>query len=425
MGERHAYPRDLAPFVRERWDENSPEGALPEPAVLEEVLSTCYQASLLREEARPIAFRLVLSEPERFPPQEGPPSGLHRLEFPEARPFTVEELRRLTPAADLERSMVGVRLDAEGGPRIWGLVHSGPQRIDGAGGGRGTSRLLPPVPVVRVTGPGRLQVLRGSVEVAGLSEGRLSGSFESVYDSAWLPAAFAPIRAELLHLHLAARERAGEPWAELDPDVTRKMARRMVRRLISGMRDSRHGGTLVIVPPGLAARFSGENRYVDLKYRFADREPRRRFRTLIVNLMNDLAAIHGRRGAKTVGWDEYETSRYGALLNYEEAILEFSHLVAGLSAVDGAVVMTKRFELLGFGGEISGELPNVKTVARALDVEGDGVAMETTEGVGTRHRSAYRLAGALPESLVVVVSQDGSARWVRSKDGTVTYWDQA
>jgi hypothetical protein len=69
--------------------------------------------------------------------------------------------------------------------------------------------------------------------------------------------------------------------------------------------------------------------------------------------------------------------------------------------------MSKRNELLGFGGMISGRLPDIGTVWRALDLEGEEVAEEGTGNVGARHRSAYRLAGALPGSVSVVISQDG------------------
>jgi hypothetical protein len=31
----------------------------------------------------------------------------------------------------------------------------------------------------------------------------------------------------------------------------------------------------------------------------------------------------------------------------------------------------------------------------------------------------------MPDALVVVISQDGDAHFVRRKDGAVTYWDQA
>jgi hypothetical protein len=93
--------------------------------------------------------------------------------------------------------------------------------------------------------------------------------------------------------------------------------------------------------------------------------------------------------------------------------------------VDGAVVMTQRFEMLGFAGEISGDLPAADTVEKALDVEGEETIEETTDGVGTRHRSAYRLCKALGSVIAVVISQDGNVRFIKRKNGAVTYWDQA
>ena len=107
----------------------------------------------------------------------------------------------------------------------------------------------------------------------------------------------------------------------------------------------------------------------------------------------------------------------------DEGLFEMAYLIAELAAADGAVVLSKNHELLGFGGMISGRLPAVKRVARALDLEGDEVAEEETGNVGARHRSAYRLAGALPGSVVVVVSQDGGVRFICQKDGRVVYWE--
>jgi DNA integrity scanning protein DisA with diadenylate cyclase activity len=87
--------------------------------------------------------------------------------------------------------------------------------------------------------------------------------------------------------------------------------------------------------------------------------------------------------------------------------------------------MSKHNELLDFGGMISGRLPDVESVGRALDLEGEKVVEEATGNVGARHRSAYRLAaGALSGSVAVVISQDGGVRWVCKKDSRVTYWEQ-
>jgi hypothetical protein len=427
-----AYPQHLASFVRERWGGTVPGAdSLPDSPVLETLLSACYQASLLREEERSVTFRMILCDPDRLPVRQGPPSGLHKLEFPAPRPFDVQELRRLSPAANYYRSFVGVAPYGERGLRIWGLVHSGPRWLRWDQGGRDAPPPLPSAPIVRVFGPGRVAMDCGSVLVGKLEEGVLSDSTMNVYDSRWLPNTFAPVRAELAEIHAKARERAqekyGEDWAPLDNDVTRLIGQHTVKRVVSAVRNSRHGGTLVIVPPDLANDIL-EDRYVALKYKFAEDEPRRRFRTLIVRAMNVLAESYGRDGVSTgeeVGWEAYEASGDGKLSDLDEAIFEVAHLIAGLAAVDGAVVMTQRFELLGFGGEISGELAGVETVSKALDIEGDETMEEPTEGFGTRHRSAFRLCNALPDVIAVVISQDSNVRFVKHKDGAVMYWDQA
>jgi hypothetical protein len=76
---KHAYPDDLASFVREHWEDSSrdAEGAdkrdySPPAPVREALLSTSYQASLLREEERSVTFRLIFADPELFLEEEVP-----------------------------------------------------------------------------------------------------------------------------------------------------------------------------------------------------------------------------------------------------------------------------------------------------------------------------------------------------------------
>ena len=435
----YAYPEDLAHSVHNRWDDAplyvgpTPEATFPANppptlGILEEVLSNCYQASLMREEERPVAFRLIMCDPEWFPEEGGPPTGVHRLEFTVPRPFDFQELRRLSPAAEYSRSLIGTSLGGRDGLEIWGIVQSGPGWIRTFQGGRDHHAPLPPVLVVHVRGPGLLAAYRGDFLVAKLEHGEISGSFMDVFVSGWLSDSFKERRAELAQLHEAARERAAGRWAPLDPDFTRVLGQQVVRRLVSVMRSAGHGGTVVFAPMALAEELSAENRYVAIKYSFAEGEPRSRLRTLTLLAMNVLAETHGRAAGeepKAVGWAEYEASSDVKIAELDEAIFEVAHMIAALSTVDGAVVITKRFELLGFGAEISGKLPEVRTVARALDIEGKRTVLESTEGVGTRHRSVYRLCGELKEAVAVVISQDGGARFVRWKDRAVTYWDQA
>jgi DisA bacterial checkpoint controller nucleotide-binding len=433
----HAYPHELSRFAIARWNELAAEEALgcsdhasselPPPAALELLLSTAYQASLLREEERMVTFRLILGSPEDFPAEAGPPAGLHRLLFTRPRPFSEHELRRLSPAAKYQRSLIGVSGDGNGGFQIWGLLQSGPRWLRAAQGGRGALSTLPPSAlVVRVTGPGRLAVARGSVTVCEIRGGRIKGRGLDVFESRWLPARFVAVRDELAVIHEEARDRAGAPWVRLDADVTRLISQQMLKRVVANMRQAHHGGTLIILPPdAVGAMVGGSSPLLRAKYSFSEEEPRRRFRTLILAVMNTLAQEAGRLepAPELTGWSEYESSTHPQLANLDEAIFEVANLIAGLAEVDGAVLLTQRFEVLGFACEIVGDLADVRTVRRALDLEATQWKDEPTDGVGTRHRSAYRLCERVHGAIAVVVSQDGTVHFVTWKDEAVTYWN--
>jgi len=428
MWTQHAYPQQLAAFVYDHWlDASGDEPAdadceLPVLPMLEALISTAYQASLLREEERPLLFRSILAEPESFDSEDGPPEGLHTLIFDDYVPFVPQELKALVHAASYYRSLLGVRLDGLKGPQIWGIVHSGTRWLHAQLGGRGTVPKLPSALVINVTGPGSLEVCRGSVTVGQLSEGRVFGPSTNVFQSLWLQDMFAETRAERMDLHNQARLNVDADWAVLDPKLTHIIDQHMVKRLLAAIRAFRHGGTLIMVPPSRAQEFADSNRYINLRYKFVQNEPCARFRTLIVNMMNTLAESE-EKGKHPISWQDYQLSTDPRVASLDEAIFEMSHLIAALSTVDGAVVMTRRFELLGFGAEILCDLADVSTVARALDLEGTKCRTESTRGVGTRHRSAYQMCHQCKDTLSIVISQDGGVRFIRWQDDQVVYWD--
>jgi DisA bacterial checkpoint controller nucleotide-binding len=439
----HLYPKDLASYITNHWNKpavgvapgrkKDVPGALelqserefaqlPVAAELEQLLSTCFQASLLRHEDTPVVFRIIVAEPEEFPADGGPPTGLHRLEFTECLPFTAHELSRLSSAASFSRTMIGVRVDPQHGAEIWGMVHTGPRWLHASHGGRGTPPPLPLALIVHVTGPGCLEVARGNEPLANLSEGRVFGPSMNVFQSHWLQNWFAPIREERFELHNQAKQQAETNWVELDPDLTTVIDQHMMKRVIAAVRAFRHGGTLIMVPPGQAHQLALKNPYLSMKYQFADSEPRARFRTLIVSVMNVLASLT-HEVSHPIGWIDYQQTTNQEIMALDEAIFEMSHLVSGLSTADGAVVLTKRFELLGFGAEIHCDSSDVSMVAKALDLEGDRYRMESVHSVGTRHRSAYRLCQQLQDALAIIISQDGSVQFARWHKTHIMCWD--
>ena len=96
-----AFPSDLAALVLTRWHEATAAGQIdlraPATSALEDVLSICYQATLLREEGRSVTFRLSLSEPDAFAATGGPPASLNRLVFTRPYPPTRTNSEGLFP----------------------------------------------------------------------------------------------------------------------------------------------------------------------------------------------------------------------------------------------------------------------------------------------------------------------------------------
>src|SRR5436190_4834811 len=138
---QYSYPSDLARFVHDQWkstnDAAAPADQRPQLETLEVFFSACYHASLAREEERPVTFRAILASPSLFEQGQRPPDGLQLLDFSKAFRFSPEELRRLSVAADPERTLVGVQSVGTAGAdlEIWGVINSGSRWLRDVKGG--------------------------------------------------------------------------------------------------------------------------------------------------------------------------------------------------------------------------------------------------------------------------------------------------
>lgn len=419
----HSYPQDLVNIFLDKWTAGESNN-LPGPDVLNELVSTCYQTSIMSEEKRSLKFRLILVDPEKLAAEDGPPAGLLRLIFSEPRAFSQYELRKLAPAVDFYGSLIGIRVNSEGKLQIWGIVHSGQRWIQAIRGGSARYAPLPDSLVLYIIRAGQIVVCKGSEMVAMLSDGGIMTPSRSVLNSHWLRASIGDATAYLWDLHSDARSKAKKPWAFLERNFPILVSWQITKRIISIVRNSHHGGTIISLPLEKRWEACSRNDYLNIKYLFKEDEPRNRFRTLLLKIMNTLAESCGDAGQpdRIVGWKEYVASKNDVLRQLDEAVFEHAHFIAGLAAVDGAVILTQRHELLGFGGVILGPSDNVR-IARALDSEGDHTMPESMDGVGMRHRAAYHLCNELQDAFAMIISQDGDVDVAKRKNGVVTCWN--
>ena len=127
----------------------------------------------------------------------------------------------------------------------------------------------------------------------------------------------------------------------------------------------------------------------------------------------------------SVGWADFASTEDPHFAALEQEVFELSRVIANLTAIDGALVLDKRFGVLGFGVEVSAELAMPGRVWRALDAEGREFRAEAIENVGTSHRAAYRFVNDHPDGLAIVVSQDGGVTFVASRAKNVVFWEQS
>jgi hypothetical protein len=95
---------------------------------------------------------------------------------------------------------------------------------------------------------------------------------------------------------------------------------------------------------------------------------------------------------------------------WQDALARVVDVIAGLTAVDGATVLTTDYNLLAFGAKIARRKgsPQVEQVTVTEPIEGGAAAvMHPTQLGGTRHLSAAQFVHDQRDAVVLVASQDG------------------
>lgn len=359
------YPKSLIAPLRAIWQESRKREVelsdLPDDAFLAIVLETAYHASFTSDEQRRTRLPMVICEPHAAP---------EALRFSSLRQFTPHELMRLGPVAADREVAIGITPASHGPePRIWGLCSGASMHL-----------------TVTIAGPGVLELGRNGVPLIALRGGQIDGG-----SSGGAFTAIAEYLAEAttaLFQGVTIARGSWSPRQVVYPLYLLQVAGNIAR--------AGHGGAILVVPDEDAALFL-EHNWVRIKYPTDD-----------ASLWPKLTAAIRRFDEATIADPSLRRAADTAEAQVQSALSRLSRL----AAVDGAVLITDRFRVLGFGAELTVQA-SVTHVERA---DGKSVAIED---FGTRHRSAFRFCSFYPAGLALVCSQDGGTKCIRASGGTV------
>ena len=106
----------------------------------------------------------------------------------------------------------------------------------------------------------------------------------------------------------------------------------------------------------------------------------------------------------------------------EKALTDSVKFVASLSGVDGAVLITDKLRVLGFGCEVIAQSPSLEFARLSSRARVTGKKNIPIESYGTRHRSTFRFCSSFEESLAFIVSQDGGVKAVKRVGADLVLW---
>ncbi len=323
-------------------------GPEPDARDIEAIIDTAFWASLRREEGVTPTISLAL-----LPPSEAGQA----LTFSTPLALRPAALAKLAPAVERPGIHLGVWRQ-NGELTVWGTTRSIPAFCF----------------VLEVIGSGLL-VIKHRSEPFGkfVNIAVLEGDQVKIVDEGTSATPDCPGMLKSLLGHVTP------PGAEESVNV--------LVHLAASMRAHKRGGALLVVPDGAPSRGAAwrESIVEPILY---DVEPD----------YDELASLMRREP------DERRTPEW------QDELRRAVDATAGLTAVDGATIISRTYSLLAFGAKITRRKghPQVERVLLTEPIEGHQPQTVTPAQLGgTRHLSAAQFVQDQPDTLAMVASQDG------------------
>ena len=373
------------------------------------IMETVFLAGLHREEERPVQVTVSLLEPEIFPHQ-GPAGESVLISLERRQPFTVNSLMKLAPAFDPTTTALLVCHapdDATHKLEIWGAAFTSTR-----GGGRFDSVTLslspPEVLTVSSKKNGALTIYRGGEVIARFHSGQFSEPIPT------------PFSANLMGWTLLQGIRSHPEFRRNGMNYW-EIYRDFLNLLLVEVSNRGIGGSIVWLPEEMTTGTgSGSGRGIIPRH-VLSKSPEG------VPLIEDLCAMEHKLQASI---EDYRAGRETAnclvmeetILECKRRIVEHGELLAQLTRVDGALIISSRLRPLSFGSVLAAPHWEKSTMHGTKSADHRNLHPVNMVNYGTRHSSAVNFVGWNPGTVAFVVSQDGPITGLTCKDEETVYW---
>lgn len=198
-----------------------------------------------------------------------------------------------------------------------------------------------------------------------------------------------------------------------------------IERLLFEINQKRHGGTIILVPDSLDINDSRLTDRVAIKYPYHYLKPWDiLIRDIVLNkkYWDEHDKLWDSKSRIPVN-DFRKSCQMRSLLRIvSDQKSDMIKFIASTSGVDGAVLMTDKLRLLGFGAEVIALSPTLSEIMVAKDASGSLGSYTSIENFGTRHRSAFRFCSSYEDSVAFIISQDGGVKAVKRVADKVVLW---
>lgn len=418
------YPKDLPPIIKDiikgiKPAHNRPS-TIPSDAVLERILEVCYHASFQTEEKRRLGFRVIFAEKKDLNRDSVfPVNSYHKIVFSEPRPFSISEILRLSPALEMTQVLICVSQKTKNNPElvIWGLLDTGSSWWKFIFSESSSGMPPPKYLTISSSEPGTLSIsAQGEILITLINGEILEPSWDTIQSGPL--GEFFDTGSTSFYEQVASELGGKYDVSDQDEQYPKRFYFSFFDRLLFHIRQKGHGGTVFFVPDYLSHNDSRLLDRINIKYPIDYDEMWNLMIKSVINHKHYYDLYFPMWDGKKLTKNNFQKICFLSMEreDIDEALSDGVRFISSLSGVDGAVLITDKFRVLGFGSEVTASSPSLEFVTTQTNKR------IPINSFGTRHRSAFRFCSSFEESVGFIVSSDGAVRATMRVGAQVVLW---